>query len=121
MVDRDDGLHAIGSAEVCLPAQSLNRAHKEETALEDPVVRIKKEVHVLTIHALRFGATLLAALVVVRFWHMAGPPEALGQPLRWLTEGELQSMDNMLFSSAFGGLVLGYLRETLKPTAATRT
>ncbi|MFY1666552.1 hypothetical protein [Pseudomonas sp. Pseu.R1] len=117
MPDSTDDLQAIGSAdETCFSTTSLNKAYEEEKALEDPTAKVRKEVHALTIHALRFGAALLAALVIVRFWHMAGPPELLGQPTRWLTESELQSMDNKLFSSAFGGLILGCLRETLKPS-----
>jgi hypothetical protein len=115
MADLNDNLQAIVSANDSI-AESSKKAHREERVLEDPTIKVKKEVHSLTIQALRFGAILLAALVIVRFWHMAGPPEILGQTTRWLTENELQSMDNMLFSSAFGGLVLGYLRETLKPT-----
>lgn len=115
MVDQNADLQAIGLADAGLSTHSLNRAHKEEHALEDPTAKVKKEVHTLTIRALRFGAMLLAALVVVRFWHLAGPPAVLGQTLRWLSEDELQSMDNMLFSSAFGGLILAYLRETLRP------
>ena len=38
-----------------------------------------------------------------------------GYCVRWLTDPEIQSMDKMLFSSAFGGLVLGYLKELMAP------
>jgi hypothetical protein len=113
---QDDPFAAIGSAAPLETSQAdLKQAEKEKRVLEDPKEKVQKEVHSLAIFALRFGAVLFALLIVVRFWHLAGPSSAFGVCLRWLSETELQSMDKMLFSSAFGGLVLGYLKETMAP------
>ncbi|SDR06698.1 hypothetical protein SAMN05216569_2910 [Pseudoxanthomonas sp. CF125] len=46
--------------------------------------------------------------MVVRFWHLAAP-----DTWRWLSDSEVQSMDKMLFSSAFGGFVFSYLRDAV--------
>lgn len=111
-----DPFAAIGSAAPLeTTAESLKLAEKEAKVLEDPKEKVQKEVHSLAIKALRFGAILFAALIVVRFWHLAGPHDVLGYAVRWLTEPEIQSIDKMLFSSAFGGLVLGYLKEIMSP------
>ncbi|MEN5032097.1 hypothetical protein [Pseudomonas sp. Ps21-P2] len=116
MSDQDDQFAAIGSASLPKPsAADLERAHKEESVLEDPKKKVQKEVHAIAIYALRFGAGLFAALILIRFWHLAGPHTILGHCVRWLDEAEIQSMDKMLFSSAFGGLVLGYLKELMAP------
>lgn len=115
-MQQDDPFSAIGSAEPLAPtSESFKLAEKEQKTLEDPKAKVQKEVHSLAIFALRFGATLFAALIVIRFWHLAGPHSMFGYCVRWLTEPEIQSMDKMLFSSAFGGLVLGYLKEIMAP------
>lgn len=112
----DDPFAAIGSvAPLETSPEALKLAQKEAKVLEDPKERVQKEVHSLAIMALRFGAFLFATLIMVRFWHLAGPATILGTVTRWLTESDLQSMDKMLFSSAFGGLVLGYLKEIMAP------
>lgn len=111
-----DPFAAIGSAAPLeTTAESLKQAEQEAKVLEDPKEKVQKEVHTLAIKALRFGAVLFATLIVVRFWHLAGPPQVFGYTTRWLTDPEIQSIDKMLFSSAFGGLVLGYLKELMAP------
>jgi len=86
-----------------LPVDDLGRAeaHKFESAM-------RSEIHRLVIWALRFGAGILGILLVVRFWHLAAPVA-----WRWLSDTEVQSMDKMLFSSAFGGFVFSYLRDSV--------
>ncbi|MHC9012608.1 hypothetical protein ACYX79_13405 [Stenotrophomonas rhizophila] len=69
---------------------------------------IRSEMQRLVVRALRLGAIILGTLLVVRFWHLAAP-----SGLRWLTDVELQAMDKMLFSSAFGGFVLTYLKDAM--------
>ncbi|MFJ4372734.1 hypothetical protein ACIP1T_08945 [Pseudomonas japonica] len=115
-MQQDDPFAAIGSAaHPDSSPEDLKQAQKEKKVLEDPKEKVQKEVHSLAIFALRFGAVLFALLILVRFWHLAGPSSILGGSVRWLTDTELQSMDKMLFSSAFGGLVLGYLKEIMSP------
>lgn len=115
-MQQDDPFAAIGSAAPLeATPQDLKKAEKEKSVLEDPKEKVQKEVHSLAIFALRFGAALFALLIMVRFWHLAGPSSIFGVCVRWLTDTDLQSMDKMLFSSAFGGLVLGYLKEIMSP------
>ena len=71
-------------------------------------IAVRSEMQRLVVRGLRLGAYILAALLVVRFWHLIGPSWG-----RWLSEGDLQAMDKMLFSSAFGGFVLSYLKDTI--------
>lgn len=101
---------AIGVAGQPIPSDSLKLGAKEEKVLEDGRRAVQKEIHSIVIWALRVGAFLLAAMVVVRMWHMACPAS-----MRWLTETDLQGMDKMLFSSAFGGVILSYLRQIMRP------
>lgn len=116
MSDQDDPFAAIGSAVPPKPTGAeLERAEKEKKVLEDPKEKVQKEVHSLAVFALRFGALLFAALILIRFWHLAGPHTMFTYCVRWLSDSEIQSMDKMLFSSAFGGLVLGYLKEIMAP------
>lgn len=99
-------------------AQPDRRAEKEDQFLGDPRKAAHNEVYRLTIRALRFGAWMLAAVVMIRIWHLAGPYALPWDPdfkLRWLTDEDIQSMDKMLFSSALGGLVLGHLKEITRP------
>lgn len=91
------------------------RAEKEQQALEDPKKSAHDEVYRLTIRALRFGAWVLGLLVLVRLWHLAGPYELWETKVRWLTEADINAIDKMLFSGALGGLVLGHLKEIMKP------
>ncbi len=114
-MDQPEDFDAIGASSGPLPSDDLTLAEKEKDALEDGVQRVRKEVHSVAVTAVRFGALLLAAIVLIRVWHLAGPPQLFGCQLRWLTDTELQSIDKMLFSSAFGGLVLGYLKEIMGP------
>ena len=87
------------------------RATKEQEMLEGASPKmIRREVHRILIYALRVGAAILAVLLVVRFWHVAAPTS-----WRWLLEADIQSMDKMLFSSAFGGAVFSYLQTVLVP------
>lgn len=105
-----DGFSAIDPSAGETSPETLKLAKKEESALADGPQKVRNEVHAIAVRALRFGATVLAAIVVVRVWHLAGP-----ESCRWLGDNELQSIDKMLFSSAFGGLVFGYLKEIMHP------
>ncbi|MFZ3184120.1 MAG: hypothetical protein WA173_08245 [Pseudomonas sp.] len=91
------------------------KAAQEQKALENPKKEAHDEVYRLTIKALRFGAWILGMLVLVRIWHLVGLYEWGDTKLRWLTTEDLNSIDKMLFSGAFGGLVLGHLKEVMKP------
>ncbi|SMD13866.1 hypothetical protein [Pseudomonas sp. URIL14HWK12:I5] len=116
-MQQDDPFAAIGSAAPLeTSSQDLKKAQKEESVLEDPKQKVQKEVHSLAIYAIRFGAILFAVLILVRFWHLAGPGSIFGLSTRWLSDTELQSMDKMLFSSAFGGLILGYMKDLMGPS-----
>jgi hypothetical protein len=86
------------------------RARKEEQELVAARNGVRKEIHSLVLWALRLGGFLLAALITIRFWHLGAP-----ESLRWLSDTDTQSIDKMLFSSAFGGLVLNYLRSVIEP------
>jgi len=96
---------------------SDSSARREEKDWEklDPRRGAHNEVYRLTIKALRFGAILLGAMAVVRLWHLLGPYEILGAKARWLTVEDVNAIDKMLFSGALGGLVLGHLKEIMKP------
>jgi hypothetical protein len=83
---------------------------KEEQALEDASNRVRKEVHKIALYVLRFGAGILLTILVVRVWHLIGPSW-----WRWLSDLDIQNIDKMLFSSAFGGIVFGYLKEIMRP------
>lgn len=113
--DNGQDFSAIGSQAAPPTWLERKKAEKEQDALEDPKKAAHDEVYRLTVRALRFGAWMLAALVAIRLWHLAGPYSMFGFELRWLTEADIQSMDKMLFSSALGGLVLGHLKEIMKP------
>lgn len=82
---------------------------KEEEQLFKKVIR--SEMQRLVIYALRAGAAILFVMLFVRFWHLASPTS-----WRWLSDVEIQAIDKMLFSSAFGGFVLTYLKDTMTPT-----
>ncbi|MCL8306361.1 hypothetical protein [Pseudomonas putida] len=69
-----------------------------------------KEIYRITMWALRFGAVILGAMVIVRLWHLLGPYDS-----RWLEVEDVNAIDKMLFSGALGGLVLGHLKEIMKP------
>ncbi|WP_296249933.1 hypothetical protein [Pseudomonas sp. UBA4194] len=113
MVDKEDPFKAIRANS--MPTGALINAEKEEKALAAGRTAVQGELHVIARHALRYGAFLIAVMVTIRFWHVAGPYSFFGWEVRWLSDVDLQSMDKMLFSSAFGGLVLGYLKEIMAP------
>lgn len=96
---------------------SESSAKKEEKDWDklDPRRGAHNEVYRLTIKALRFGAILLGAMAVVRLWHLLGPYEIGSVKVRWLTTEDVNAIDKMLFSGALGGLVLGHLKEIMKP------
>lgn len=76
---QDDPFAAIGSAaQSSTSTDDLKQAEKEQKVLEDPKEKVQKEVHSLAIWALRFGACLFALLILVRFWHLAGPTSISG-------------------------------------------
>jgi len=115
MANEDDQFAAMSASAAPVSKGALKDAAKEEEVLSEGKSAVQKELHSIAKKALRYGAFLIAALVTVRFWHVAGPHSFLGYCVRWLSESELQSMDKMLFSSAFGGLILGYLKEIMQP------
>lgn len=94
--------NAANVASVIKPDQN---SLEEEQAFEREV---RSEIKRLVIYALRLGAVVLGVMLVVRFWHLAAPSS-----WRWLSDPEVQSMDKMLFSSAFGGFVFSYLKDSV--------
>lgn len=90
------------------PQVVVSTASKKEQKTLTGREKVQNEVHDLAIWGLRFGALLILALFGVRIWHLIAPVD-----WRWLWGSELESIDKMLFSSAFGGLVLGYLRSVM--------
>ena len=109
MPPKYDDFSAIDAAEQ-LDNRQLKVADKEEATLVGGREALQKEVHVIAMWALRIGALMLALLIGVRLFHMAAP-----HCWRWLNPDDLQSMDKILFSSALGGVVLGYLKEIMRP------
>lgn len=108
-VERPSQAVAFGAIDKATPSPS--EVVPDRTSLKeerDFQKEVHVEVHRIVIYGLRFGAVILAILLVVRFWHLAAPVGG-----RWLTDSEIQSMDKMLFSSAFGGFVFAYLRDAL--------
>lgn len=108
----EDLFSAIGNtASHSNPAgRSDKKALKEQEVLENGRQQVQTEVHRLVRYSLRFGGALIAALICVRFWHLGAP-----ESWRWLTDGDVQGIDKMLFSSAFGGAVISYLKEVITP------
>lgn len=90
--------------------KSAEQAMAEQNALEG---EIKKEFNRLLVLGLRWGAYILFAVIVIRVWHLVGINQICGIHLKWLSPEELQSIDKMLFSSAFGGAVISYLKDTV--------
>lgn len=88
----------------------LAAANKEAQTIEDGATKVRREVHAIAVWTLRFGAIIIGCLILIRVWHLVGPAG-----VRWLDNDDLQSIDKMLFSSAFGGMALGYLKEILRP------
>ncbi len=108
---KEDDFSALGAPESeSLSKADLSTASKEEDVLADGQRAVQKAIHSIVIWLLRFGAALLGCLVLVRFVHLAAP-----EAWRWLGPEDLQGIDKMLFSSAFGGVILGYLKDIMKP------
>lgn len=105
-----DDFSAIGASIPSFSQKDRRQGEREENVLEDGIRAVQKEIHAIVVWALRGGALALGLLVLVRLWHM-------GAPLcwRWLEPYNLQEIDKMLFSSAFGGVVLSYLKEIMRP------
>lgn len=101
---------AIGAGISPISPKAMRQAEKEEDILEDGKKAVQKEVHKIVVWALRGGAIALGLLVLIRLWHMGSP---LGW--RWLSPENVQEIDKMLFSSAFGGVILSYLKQIMKP------
>ena len=106
----DHNFAAMEEAFGGITKDALKKASNEESVLADGKKAVQKEVHSIAVWALRVGAILLGLLVFVRLWHLAGP-----EACRWLSDADVQSMDKILFSSAFGGVVLSYLKEIMRP------
>ncbi len=101
---------AIGAGIPSISTKEIKKGEKEEDVLEDSKKAVQKEVHTIVLWALRGGAIALGLIILVRLWHM-GAPEAW----RWLWPDNIQEIDKMLFSSAFGGVVLNYLKQVMSP------
>lgn len=101
-----DNFHAIGAA--AQASSSSFSSQKQALAEQKAIEGIETEVKRIVIWGLRLGAALLFIVILVRAWHLIGPVSC-----HWLTAVDIQSIDKMLFSSAFGGMVLNYLRESL--------
>jgi hypothetical protein len=82
----------------------------EQKTIEGLRNNFRVEVHRGARIVLRIGVLCLGAIVLVRIWHMIGPAY-----YRWLDEPDISSIDKMLFSSAFGGAALNYLKEMMLP------
>lgn len=90
-------------------------ARKEEEGINSARNGVRREIHSLVKWGLRLGAVLLAAVITVRFWHLGAPTD-----WRWLSDTDVQTIDKMLFSSAFGGMVLNYLRSAAEPSSGNK-
>lgn len=90
-----------------LAGDSLAKDEEDKLAKEHRKA-IKIELHKVVVMAIRLGAIMIFILLVIRLWHIAAPSD-----WRWLSEVDIQGIDKMLFSSAFGGFVLSYLKEVI--------
>lgn len=104
--ERRQDFTAIDQATVNPQGVEPDGLAREEEAHFNKELRV--EVHRVVKWSLRVGAFALGLLVLVRFWHLGAP-----ETWRWLSEYDLQGMDKILFSSAFGGFVLTYLRDSI--------
>ncbi len=100
-------LNVIAPPKINMSASELRRSKKEETVLVSKE-HVQSELHSLVIIFLKIGAGILLVLVAVRVLHLVIPP-----CYRWLPVDDLNAIDKMLFSGAFGGLVLSYLKELI--------
>ncbi|WP_301585630.1 hypothetical protein [Halomonas alkaliantarctica] len=99
--------------------QAYRQAWKEREELEGPSPKtVRRHAHQITSWALWFAAILIACIISVRFWHLIGPEQIKGVSLRWLNAEDLQGIDKMLFSSAFGGAALAYIKHVMIEGAA---
>lgn len=97
---------AIGNGKP--PSESATRLAEEEAKNLMGPKKVRTTIHELTVIILWFGAAVLLCIFAVRAWHLIGPMKC-----RWLPPEELQSIDKMLFSSAFGGIVIKYIGDIL--------
>ncbi|WNL39303.1 hypothetical protein RN346_01750 [Halomonas sp. PAMB 3232] len=94
--------------------QARKKAYAEQKDIEGPSPKtVRRHAHRITSCALWFAAILIAIIISVRFWHLVGFREINGVALRWLSNEDLQSIDKMLFSSAFGGAALAYIKHVM--------
>jgi len=102
---------AIGNPPQPSPGD-IKRAKREAKQLMGPE-HVRATIHEIAVWALRVGAAILMLVMLVRVWHLIGPTYAWGIKWRWLPPEELQAIDKMLFSSAFGGIVIKYIGDIL--------
>jgi hypothetical protein len=104
------GRHASSST----GKKARKQAIQEQNSLEGPSPKtVRRTAHQITSFALWFAASLIAIIISVRFWHLIGPEQFQGMPLQWLSAEDLQGIDKMLFSSAFGGAALAYIKHVM--------
>lgn len=92
------------------PSDTEQNASAEENALEGLRDEIRIEVHYHVKVLLKFGMYCLIAVLFIRLWHLIGPYRC-----RWLQPDDISSLDKMLFSSAFGGAALNYIKSLMLP------
>lgn len=109
--------NAIVQAAQSVPSsKALKSAEEEQTALEG---EIRNEANRLLLKGLRWGTYILFAVIAIRVWHLVGFNQIGEFKLKWLSTEDVQSIDKMLFSSAFGGAVISYLKDKiLKPNGS---
>lgn len=81
-------------------------SQQEQNSLEGRKKNIQLDFLSIFKWFLRVGALMLIALIAVRFAHLVIP-----HTWRWLCPDDINKIDSMLFSSAFGGAILAYLRD----------
>lgn len=82
------------------------KSQKEQDTLEGGKKSIQLDFLTIFKWFLRAGALMLLILFIVRFAHLVLP-----HTWRWLCPDDINKIDSMLFSSAFGGAILAYLRD----------
>lgn len=110
MLNLDPMLPKIPENDTLLVLTQKGKEDTELDTLEGLRNDFRKEVHKTARRLLKVGSACLGAIILVRIWHLIGPLRC-----RWLEEVDIASIDKMLFSSAFGGAALNYVKEMMLP------
>lgn len=79
------------------------KSQKEEEYNLNELARnesLKKTFHIWFKYAIRIGFILFSLVVTIRLLHLVLPED-----YRWLAPEELQGIDKLMFSGAFGGIL----------------